>query len=70
MIEATDTADTEALAEAVLARRHLVEIRVFAGPSDADEHTSDHLGDCLYNDQGTLWAALSRRLTVSSAEII
>ena len=63
LLDADDTAVTVAGAEPLLARRDVAGLRLYAQAFGlADQDTRDHLGDCLYDSAGTLWAYVRQQL--------
>lgn len=69
LLDSEDTAVTVAGAELLLLRRDMPGLRLYARAfSLAGENTRDHLGDCLYNEAGTLWADVRRLLSTLATD--
>jgi hypothetical protein len=70
LLDPQDTAVSQAAADALLARRDVPGLRLYAHAfGTAEEDTRNKLGDCLYDDQGTLWADVRRLLPALGTEL-
>lgn len=59
LLDREDTAVSQAAADGLLARRDSAGVRLYAlAFARAQEDTRNKLGDCLYDDDGTLWSCV------------
>ena len=63
LLDADDTAVSQAAADALLARDDAVGVRLYASAlGQAAEDTRNKLADCLYDDSGERWGRVERLL--------
>ncbi len=63
LLDPEDTAVSQAAGDALLSRRDGTGLALFAAAfAQADDDTRNKLGDCLYDDEGTLWADVRRMM--------
>ncbi len=69
LLDGENTAVSQAAAVAVLAQDEAQGLRLYVMAfGRADEDTRNKLGDCLYDDSGSLWEAVALRLRSLLAE--